>query len=63
VEKSSNQITTIAGRRNYQPGDRNNPLVIDPMNVNLPRIAGMNYFDGRLYVTQEQGDLVVLRKT
>jgi hypothetical protein len=63
VEKSSGQITTIAGRRNYQPGDRNNPLVTDPMKVNLPRIAGMNYFDGRLYVTQEQGDLVVLRKT
>ena len=62
VEKSSNQITTIAGHPDCQPGDRNNPLVRDPMKVNLPHIAGMHYFAGRLYITQETGDLVVLRK-
>ncbi|MFC1718801.1 hypothetical protein ACFL6S_34435, partial [Candidatus Poribacteria bacterium] len=62
VEKSSNQITTIAGHIDCQIGDRNDPLVRDPLKVNLPHIAGMYYFDGRLYITQETGDLVVLRK-
>lgn len=61
VDESSNQITTIAGRPNYQPGDRNHPLITDPRKVNLPRIAGMHYYDGRLYITNEGGDLVVLR--
>ncbi|NIA25679.1 MAG: hypothetical protein GWP04_08935 [Gammaproteobacteria bacterium] len=63
VERSSNTITTIAGRFDYQPGDRNDPLVTDPMRLNFSRIAGMHYFDRLLYITQEKGELVILAKT
>lgn len=63
VERSSNTITTIAGRTDFEPGDRNDPLTSDPMRVNFPRIAGMHHHDHRLYVTQEKGELAILSET
>jgi len=63
VERSSNRITTIAGRPNRQPGERNNPLATDPLQINFHRIAGMHYFEGRLFIIQERGgDYIVLKK-
>jgi outer membrane protein assembly factor BamB len=62
VERATNIISTIAGKTQVVPGLRNNPKETDPLNLNLPRICSMDYWDGRLFIPEWDGDLVVLIK-
>lgn len=62
VEKSSNIISTIAGKLNIDDGKRNNEKEINPLRLNLPLICSMDYYNNRLYIPEWDGDLVVLVK-
>lgn len=59
-------ITTVAGCPGMPLDQANEPDVHDPLNVSLPQISSMDYYSGRLFVptdlTDESGDLVVLRR-
>jgi hypothetical protein len=54
-------ITTIAGKPDPIPGLRNNPSETDPMSVNLPLICSLDYYQGRLFIPEWDGDTVVLK--
>jgi len=62
VDKSSNIITTIAGRDDIQPKVRANPDEIDPLKLNIPMISSLEYYNGCLFIPERDGDLVVLEK-
>lgn len=62
VDKSTNIINTIAGSKNIQPHKRANPNEKDPLKLNLPMIASLEYYNGCLFVPEMDGDLVVLEK-
>lgn len=62
VERATNTIWTIAGKQNVTPGVRNSPAETDPLNLNLPKICSMDYWNGRLFIPEWDGDLVVLAK-
>ena len=62
VERATNVIRTIAGKPRVTPGLRNSSAETDPLNLNLPKICGMEYWNGRLFVTEWTGDLAVLAK-
>ncbi len=62
VERTTNIISTIAGKSDVVPGLRNDPSEINPLNLNFPKICSMDYWNGRLFVPEWEGDLVVLRK-
>jgi hypothetical protein len=67
IEKSSNTIVTIAGDANYKGGSGNDALETNLLNLRLPKISSMDYYDGRLFVptdlSDRSGDLIVLLKT
>ncbi len=63
VERSTNTVSTIAGNPSVTPGKRNDPLETNPLNLNLPLICSMDYNQGRLFVPEWDGDIVVLAKT
>ena len=62
VERTTSIISTIAGRPNVIPGLRNSPAEINPLNLNFPKICSMDYWNGRLFIPEWGGDLVVLAK-
>jgi hypothetical protein len=62
VDRSTNIITTIAGKRDVQPHKRNDPQETDPLQLNLPQIASLDYYDGCLFIPEDDGDLIVLEK-
>jgi hypothetical protein len=62
VERSTNTISTIAGNPSAVPGLRNDPAESDPLRLNFPRICSMDYWQGRLFIPEWSGDLVVLAK-
>lgn len=62
VEKSSNIISTIAGKLNIEKGKRNCEVETNPMKLNLPLICSMDYYDNRLYIPEWDGDLIILKK-
>jgi hypothetical protein len=62
IDRRTSRIHTIAGRHTVRPDERNDPAVTDPMALALPKICSMDYADGRLYVPDYQGDLVILHK-
>ena len=63
IERGTNLINTIAGCHSCQPEQPNPPSLTDPLDLNLPKICGMSYADGRLYLPDYGGELVVLRKS
>ena len=63
VEQSTNIISTIAGKLHAIPGLRNDPNETNPLNLNFPKICGMEYWNGRLFIPEWSGDLVILAKT
>lgn len=63
VAKADGIITTIAGRKDPIPSLRNNPRGTDPLRVNLPRICSLDYHQGKLFIPEWDGDLVVLKRT
>ena len=62
INGATGVITTIAGNPEAIPHQPNDPLLKDPRRLNLPKICGLEYFDGRLFVPEWDGDLIVLRK-
>jgi hypothetical protein len=62
VEQATNLISTIAGRTDAVPDLRNDPKETDPLKLNLPRICSLDYWDGRLFIPEWDGDLVVLSR-
>ncbi len=62
VERTTNVISTIAGKPDVTPGLRNNPAESNPLDLNFPKICSMDYWQGRLFIPEWSGDLVVLAK-
>jgi hypothetical protein len=63
VEASTNVISTIAGRPVIVAHQRNDPHETDPLNLNLPKLSALDYYAGKLFVPEWDGDLIVLRST
>ncbi len=62
VDRTTKIISTIAGKPDAVPGLRNRPAETDPLNLNLPKICSMDYWKGRLFIPEWDGDLVVLQR-
>ncbi len=62
VERSTNTIKTIAGKKDVLKKVRNNINETNPMKLNLPLICGLDYVDGKLYIPEWDGDLIILDK-
>ena len=62
VDKTTNIITTIAGKRDVQPHKRNNPKEQDPLQLNLPKIASLDYYNKHLFIPEDDGDTIVLER-
>ncbi len=62
VEHATQQILTIAGNYQAQPGVRNNPQETDPLKLNLPKVCSMDYYGGCLFVPDWSDDLIILEK-
>ncbi len=63
VDASTNVISTIAGRRAVTAHQRNDRHEADPLNLNLPKLSALDYYDGRLFIPEWDGDLIILRRT
>jgi hypothetical protein len=61
IDNSSGIISTIAGNPSPTPGLRNNPDETDPLNINLPLICSLDYYDHHLFIPEWDGDLIVLK--
>ncbi len=61
IDGERRRISTIAGGRRAGPGERNNPLETDPLRLSLKSIIWMDWGEGMLFVSDETGDLVVLK--
>jgi hypothetical protein len=62
VDRKKNIITTIAGNPEAVPFQPNNLNEKYPFRLNLPRICGLDYFKGKLFIPEWGGDLIVLNK-
>jgi hypothetical protein len=62
VEASGNMISTIAGRRNVVPHQRNDRREMNPFNLNLPKLSGLDYHNGRLFIPEWDGDLIIMKR-
>jgi len=66
IHKETGIIRTIAGSRENFAEEENDPTETDLLALNLPKISSMDYHNGRLFVptdiTEDTGDLIVLRK-
>jgi len=62
VDSVTNVITTIAGKRNAEPHKRNNPGEKDPLQLNLPQIASLEYYNHCLILPENGGDTVILEE-
>lgn len=62
VERSTNIITTIAGKSGIEPHKRNDPHEKNPLELNLPYICSLEYYDNCLFIPEWDGDLVVMEK-
>lgn len=61
VDRSTDKISTIAGGSDVRPG-QDNALAKNPLRLDLPLICSMDYYDGKLFIPEWDGDLVVLTK-
>jgi hypothetical protein len=62
VDKETNIITTIAGKRDVQKNKRNDPNEKDPLNLNLPQIASLDYYDHYISLPEDSGDTIILEE-
>ncbi|WP_432663430.1 hypothetical protein R9X47_22965 [Wukongibacter baidiensis] len=62
IDSETKKITTIAGNQGSIEGKRNSIDEKDPFKLNLPLICSMDYYDGKLYIPEWDGDLIVLEK-
>lgn len=66
IDHSTGRISTIAGRRDDQTDQPNDPADPDPMHLSLTLICGMMYHDGRLYIPAGKAatdDQIILHRT
>lgn len=63
VEASTNVISTIAGRHTVIAHQRNDPREKNPLNLNLPKLAALDYHDGRLFIPEWDGDLIIMKRS
>ena len=63
VEKATNRISTIAGNSNIEPGKSSISSETHPHKLSLPLICSLDYYDGKLFIPEWNGDLVILSKT
>lgn len=61
VDAKTGIITTIAGQFEAVPGRRNDQNECDPLRLNLPKLAALDYHEGRLFVPGWDGDLIILK--
>lgn len=62
INRKTNIIQTIAGNPNIVTGKKNDIKEKNPFNLNLPLICGLDYCNGRLFIPEWDGDLIVLKK-
>ena len=62
VDRQSNIITTIAGKHAVDRTKRLHPEEKDIWNLNMPYMISVEYFRGRLFVSDWRGDLVIMRQ-
>lgn len=62
IERKNNIIKTIAGKHNCNVGVRNDKRETNPLNLNLPLICSLDYYDGKLFIPEWDGDLVIIEK-
>jgi len=62
VDSSTGRISTIAGKYKINRGVRIDSHETDPLNLNLPKICSMDYYDRRLFIPEWNDDLVILEK-
>jgi hypothetical protein len=55
-------ISTIAGRRAVIAHQRNDRREKNPLNLNLPKLSALDYHDGRLFIPEWDGDLIIMKK-
>ena len=63
VDRVSGTIWTIAGHTDSVLHQRNDPSETDPLKLNIPKAAGLDYHAGRLFIPEDDGDLIVLRRS
>lgn len=62
-KKKKKRITsTIAGNPDYIPSLRNSVDETDPFKINLPKICSIDYCNKELFISEWDGDLIVLEK-
>jgi hypothetical protein len=60
IDRERRSIVTIAGNGNPRGGERNSPEETNPLKLNLPSVLWMDWGGGRLFISDEIGDLIVL---
>lgn len=61
VDRKTNLIHTIAGNHIVDRTKRIPSQERDPFRLNMPYLVGVEYYQGRLFVTDWRGDLVILK--
>lgn len=62
VDRKTNIIRTIAGNHKVDRTKRINLDEKNPLNMNMPYLVSVEYFQERLFVSDWRGDLVILNK-
>ena len=62
VETATNKISTIAGGGKIRPGQADKLSETDPLKLSFPLICSLDYYSGRLFIPEWDGDLFILSK-
>ncbi|SCY96003.1 NHL repeat-containing protein [Alkaliphilus peptidifermentans] len=62
VDRKTNIITTIAGKHKVDRTKRIDPNEKDPFKIDMPYLVSVEYFQGRLFVSDWRGDLVIMKR-
>ncbi len=62
VDANTRIINTIAGQSSVVPHQCNNHNEQNPLCLNLAKLAALDYYNGRLFVSEWDGDLIILKR-
>jgi DNA-binding beta-propeller fold protein YncE len=62
VDRQTNIISTIAGKRDAQPHRRNDSGKTNPLELNLPKICSLDYYRNCIFLPEVDDDLIILEK-
>jgi DNA-binding beta-propeller fold protein YncE len=62
IEKTTNIVSTIAGKHMMEPHLRNDPHETNPLQLNIPKICSLDYFNQCLFIPEWDGDMIILEK-